>query len=158
MKKRLLYGLIKVKYVYSYFKGFPGGIVVKNLPANAADVGLIPGSGRSPGGGNGNPLQYSCLKNPMDRGAIPWNRECIPDTELTHCNWWVTVHGASKSWTQLSMHTFIVILNTVAPSYISYIHMYTHTHTPGKKIYQDINNGCSIYLFIDWLQKHASCL
>ena len=46
--------------------------MVKNLPANAGDirnVGFIPGSGRSPGGGNGNPLQYSCLENPMDRGA-----------------------------------------------------------------------------------------
>ena len=49
--------------------GFPGGSVVKNLPANAGDSGdasSIPGSGRCPGGGNGNPLQYSCLKNPMD--------------------------------------------------------------------------------------------
>jgi len=43
--------------------------VVKNLPANAGDVGSIPGSGKSPGGGNGNPLEYSCLENPMDRGA-----------------------------------------------------------------------------------------
>ena len=49
--------------------GFPGGSVVKNLPANAGDLGLIPGSGRSPGGRNGNPLQYFCLENPMDRGA-----------------------------------------------------------------------------------------
>ena len=48
---------------------FPGGSVVKNLSVNAGDVGLIPGSGRSPGDGNGNPLQYSCLGNPMDRGA-----------------------------------------------------------------------------------------
>ena len=48
---------------------FPGGSVVKNALANAGDVGLIPGSGRSPGEGNGNPLQYSCLGNPMDRGA-----------------------------------------------------------------------------------------
>ena len=59
--------------------------MVKNLPANAGDakdVGLIPGSGRSPGVGNGNPLQYSCLENSMDRGA-----------------WWATVHGAAKSWT-----------------------------------------------------------
>ena len=58
--------------------GFPGGSVVKNLPANAGaagDVGLIPGSGRAPGGGNGNPLQYSCLGNLMERGA-----------------WWATVH------------------------------------------------------------------
>ena len=49
--------------------GFPGGSVVKNLPAHAGDMGLIPGLGRSPGEGNGNPLQYSCLENPMDRGA-----------------------------------------------------------------------------------------
>ena len=48
-------------------RDFPGGSVVKNLPANARDPGLIPGSGRSPGEGNGNPLQYSCLGNPMDR-------------------------------------------------------------------------------------------
>ena len=48
---------------------FPGSSVVKNLPANAGDVGLICGSGRSPGEGNGNPLQYSCLGNPTDRGA-----------------------------------------------------------------------------------------
>ena len=47
----------------------PGGSVVKNPPANAGDTGSIPGSGRSPGEGNGNPLQYSCLENPMDRGA-----------------------------------------------------------------------------------------
>ena len=49
--------------------GFPGGLVVKNPPANAEDAGLIPGSGGSPGGGNGNPLYYSCLENPMDRRA-----------------------------------------------------------------------------------------
>ena len=52
--------------------GLPGDPVVKNLPANArdaGDLGLIPGSGRSPGGGNGNPLQYSCRENFMDRGA-----------------------------------------------------------------------------------------
>ena len=49
--------------------GFPGGLVIKNPPANAGDVDLIPGLGRSPGDGNGNPLQYSRLGNPMDRGA-----------------------------------------------------------------------------------------
>ena len=47
----------------------PGGPALKNLPANGGDVGSIPGSGRSHGEGNGNPLQYSCLENPMDRGA-----------------------------------------------------------------------------------------
>ena len=66
-------------------EGFPCGSVVKNPPANAGDLGLIPGLGRSPGEGNGNPLQDSCLGNPMDRGS-----------------WWATVHGVSKSWTQLS--------------------------------------------------------
>ena len=49
--------------------GFPGGSVVKNPPTNAGDMGLIPELGRSPGKGNGNPLQYYCLENPMDRGA-----------------------------------------------------------------------------------------
>ena len=49
--------------------GFPGGSVIKNLPAKAGGVGLIPELGRSPGGGNGNPLRCSCLENPMDRGA-----------------------------------------------------------------------------------------
>ena len=56
--------------------------MVKNLPANAGDGGLIPESETSPGGGNGNPLQYSCLENPMDRGA-----------------WRATVHGVTKSQT-----------------------------------------------------------
>ena len=65
--------------------GFPSGSVVKNLPASARDVGLISGLGRSPGEGNGNPLQYSCLENPMDRGA-----------------WRATVHGVAKGWTWLS--------------------------------------------------------
>ena len=67
---------------------FPGGPVVKNLPANAGDskdTDSIPGWGRSPGGGSGNPVQYGCLENPMDGGA-----------------WWSTVHGVPKSWTWLS--------------------------------------------------------
>ena len=59
--------------------------MVKNLPANAGDVDSIPGSGRSPGEGNGNPLQYSCLENPMDKrslvGYSPWGREESDMTE-----------------------------------------------------------------------------
>ena len=63
--------------------GFPGGTVVKNLLVSAGDtgdMGPIPGLGRSPGGGSGNPLQYSCLENPRDRGGCwegcsPWNRK-----------------------------------------------------------------------------------
>ena len=69
--------------------GFPGGSEVKASACNAGDLGSIPGSGRSPGEGNGNPLQYSCLENPMDGGA-----------------WWATVHGVAKSQTQLSNFTF----------------------------------------------------
>ena len=62
-------------------------LVVKNLPANARDIrdmDWIPGLGRTPGGGHGNPVQFSCLENPMDRGA-----------------WQATVHRITKSWTQL---------------------------------------------------------
>ena len=55
---------------YSYSGGFPGGSAKKNSPANIGDTGLIPGLTRSPGEGNGNPLQYSCLQNPMDSGAL----------------------------------------------------------------------------------------
>ena len=68
--------------------GFPGGAAVKNLPANEGDTRdatSIPGSGRSPGGGNGNPLQYSCLENSTDRGA-----------------WQATVSGVAKSQMQLN--------------------------------------------------------
>ena len=63
-------------------------LVVKNPPANAGDItdlDLIPRSRRSPGGGYGNPLQHSCLENPMDRG-----------------DWWATVHGVAHSWTRLN--------------------------------------------------------
>ena len=59
--------------------GFLDGSVVKNSPANVGDMGSIPGSGRSPGEGKGNPLQYSCLRNPMHRG-----------------DWWATAHGVGK--------------------------------------------------------------
>ena len=52
-----------------FLRGFPGGSVVMNPPANAEDIYSIPGSGRSPGKGNGNPLQYSCLENSVDRRA-----------------------------------------------------------------------------------------
>ena len=69
--------------------GFPGGSEVKASASNMGDPGLISGSGRSPGEGNGNPLQYSCLENPMDGEA-----------------WWATVHGVAKSQTRLSDFTF----------------------------------------------------
>ena len=69
------------------FGGFPGGKVVKNPPANAGDLVSIPGSGRSPGGENGNSLHYSCLENPMDREA-----------------WWATVYGGHKE-SDMAEHT-----------------------------------------------------
>ena len=69
--------------------GFPGGSDGKESACSAGDGGSVPGSGRSPGEGNGNPLQYSCLGNPTDRGA-----------------WWATVRGDAKSRTQLSNSFF----------------------------------------------------
>ena len=60
---------LDVKYRTIKYLGFPGGSEGKVSPFNAGDLGSIPGSGRSPGEGNGNLLQYSCLENPMDRGA-----------------------------------------------------------------------------------------
>ena len=69
----------------TFWRGFPGGSDGKESACNAEDPGLIPGLGRSPRGGHGHPLQYSCLENPMDRGA-----------------WRATVPGSQKSQTQLS--------------------------------------------------------
>ena len=65
-------------------KGFPGGSMVKSLPINAGDTGLIPGSGRFPGGGNGYPLQCSCLENPIDRepGRLQSMQSDTSDTTL----------------------------------------------------------------------------
>ena len=63
--------------------GFPGGSVVNNLPAEAGDLGLISGLGRSPGEGNGNPLQYSCLKSPMDGGAWQATVRVVAESDVT---------------------------------------------------------------------------
>ena len=83
--------------------------MVENLPANAGDVrgtGLIPGSGRSPGGGHGNPLQSSCLENPTDRGA-----------------WRATVHGVVKSQTRLS--NLLRAMSMPISRYLSYFYVST---------------------------------
>ena len=83
-----MYELLCVFFLQFYpsiLSCFTGVSVVKNLPANAGDMGSIPGLGRSPGEGNGNPLQYFCLENSMDRRA-----------------WWARVHEVTKSLTQLS--------------------------------------------------------
>ena len=100
-------------HVYAYIRTFQVVLVVRNLSANAGDVrdaGSIPGLGRSPVERHGNPLQYSCLENHMDRGA-----------------WWATVHGVAKSWTRLkwlSTHTHICIYMYLSIyTYIGFIFM-----------------------------------
>ena len=75
----------KIFAIIYLIMGFPGGSDGKESACNAGDPGSIPGSGRSTGEGNGNPLQYSCLENCMNRGA-----------------WRAIVHGVPKGWTQLS--------------------------------------------------------
>ena len=85
--------------LFSHSFGLLGSPVVKNPPANAGHVGLIPGLGRSPGEGNGNPLQYPCLENPVDRGA-----------------WRATVHESAKSQTQLSHCTETNIITSHEPA------------------------------------------
>ena len=71
--------VFELKILDALNRGFPGGSEVKASSSNTGDLGSIPGSGISPGEGNGNPLQYSCLENPMDGGA-----------------WWATVHGVER--------------------------------------------------------------
>ena len=78
-------------YVFVYIR-FPGGSEVKASTCNVGGLGSIPGWGRSPGEGNGNPLQYSCLENPMDRAAG-----------------WATVHGVAKSRTCLSICMYVCV-------------------------------------------------
>ena len=92
IKKQRRYFASKGPSSQSYdFSVFHGGSNGKASACNVEDPGSIPGSGRSPGEGNGNPLQYSCLKNSMDRGA-----------------YWATVHGVTKSRTQLNDFTLMV--------------------------------------------------
>ena len=89
---------------------FPGGSEGKASNCNAGDLGSIPGSGRPPGEGNGNPLQYCCLENPIDRDA-----------------WWATVHGIAKSRTQLSNFTFSISFLSIHKSIkYTYLCMYKH--------------------------------
>ena len=76
--------LLPFTFWYRHIWGFPGGA---KPPANTGDTGSIPGSGRSPGDGNGNPLRYTCLENPMERGA-----------------WWATVHGVTETDTMEPAH------------------------------------------------------
>ena len=119
---RLFETPLLVWWTIEWLLGFPGGSMVKYPPASAGDagdVGLIPGMERSPEGGNGNPLQYSCLGNPMGRGA-----------------WWATVHGIIKSWTQLSNWAR------------THTHTHTHTPQKEKKERKfEIKSGLNFLLY-----------
>ena len=87
---KLYHNYLFLKKKKRLYNGFPHDFAVKSPPVNPGnpgDVGLILESGRSPGAGNGNPLQYSCLENSSDRGV-----------------WWATVFGVAKNWTQRSPH------------------------------------------------------
>ena len=92
--------------------GFPGGSEGKASACDAGDPGSIPGLGRSPREGNGNPLHYSCLENPMDRGA-----------------WWATVRRVTKSQTQLSDYTLSLNLSHITRDFILLPLAYV-THVP----------------------------
>ena len=95
------------KIIYTIFSAFPGSATGKEPTCHAGDIRdacLIPGSERSPGGGHGNPFQYSCLENSMDRGA-----------------WWATVHCVIKNWTwlkQLSTHVHTIFLYSTSRSHM----------------------------------------
>ena len=97
--------VLPIPYLYwvnKVYNGFPQWLSGKEFAHNARDVGdmgLIPGLGRSSGGGNGNPLKYSWLENPMDRGA-----------------WWATVNTVAKSWTQLKRHSMDVVGCFICPA------------------------------------------
>ena len=108
--------------------GFPGGSDVKVSACNAGDLGSIPGWGRSPGEGNGNPLQYSCLENPMDGGA-----------------WWATVHGVAKSWTRLSDFTFTLLYVYIHIYSLLHIYIYIYTYIYIWK--EGIKEGMNIHMY-----------
>ena len=131
--------------------GFPGGSDSKMSACSVGDPGSIPGSGRSPGEGNSNPFQYSCLENSMDGGA-----------------WWATVHGVAKSQTQLSDFSF----------FLSFIHSFFLFHDVLKQLssfqlifiislrwslYHSHESGCrQVFLFLQlqwgkgWLKRDQS--
>ena len=110
----------KINSSYTVLWGFPGGSLVQNLPANTGNVGSIPGSGRSPREWDGNPLQYSCLENPMDGGA-----------------WWATVLGVAK-WVNYSRYS------SLAPSWSSHMQIGEH---PGSHRY-DEKKGSSMIAWL----------
>ena len=114
-------------YIYIYM-GFPGGSDGKESACNAGDRGLIPRLGRSPGKGNGNPFGFSCLENPMDRGA-----------------WLAIVHWVANSWTQLSDYeseseSHAVVSNSLQPH-----GLYSPWNSPGQ------NTGVGSLSLLQWI-------
>ena len=97
-------GYSKGNFVASYWNKTFGGSEVKTFACNAGHLDSIPGLGRSPGEGNGNLLQYSCLENPIDGGA-----------------WWATVHGVAKSWTWLSDFIFTFTFREALKSFEHFV-------------------------------------
>ena len=131
--------------IHYHILDFPGVSVVKNPPAiagDARDVGLIHGLGRSLGEGNGNPTQYSCLENPMDRGV-----------------WRSRDHGAAKSQTRLSTHVhhIYMISNVQYPVYYIYIYYFTLLlGTAFWVLLRDFDEYVSNSHFITWKCCHTS--
>ena len=121
--------------------------MVKNLPANAGSAGLvgsIPGSGRSPGKGNGTPLQYSCLENPMDRGALQ-----------------ATVHRVTKSQTQLSDFTHFTHSMTASQMPLDNESMITTAQSPehlrrSNALTSFLNTELPVNLYTSFLIKNSS--
>ena len=119
----------------------PGSSVVKSLPVSAGDMDSIPASGRAHGEGNGNPLKYSCLGNPMDRGT-----------------WRAAIQGAAKSWTQLSdwteLNVTFIDLNTCSENLI-----YTMLIIKVSGIDQNMNNRSAysshVFLICVWYSSHV---
>ena len=117
--------------------GFPGGSEVKASARNAGDLGSIPGSGKSPGEGNGNPLQYSCLENPMDGGA-----------------WWATVHQVAKSRTRLSNFTSLKLYSVEFPEEGGCIQKNHNWHSFSKEGLTRSKVSCVV--FFKMLTKYAN--
>ena len=120
------------------YTSFPDGSEVKASAANAGDPGSIPGSGRSPGEGNGNPLQYSCLENPIDWGA-----------------WWAAVHGVTKSRTGLSDFTYLFKSQVSVVIIIFFlVSLQTITSLKRKKKFWKFTSIFPFLSFKDWQERN----
>ena len=137
---QMVIAAMKLKDAYS-LEGFPGGSEVKASACNVGDLGSVPGLEGSPGEGNGNPLQYSCLENPMDGGA-----------------WWDTVHRVAKSQTRLSYFTFTLLLGRKVMTNLDSIFKSRDITLPAKvrlvkaMVFPVVMYGCE-----SWTVKKAEC-